>query len=248
MTTQSTVLIRIEDIDQSFLPGGQFDPKSKNHYTLVEDKFKRDGGADGFFTDVQFDGLVVQISPNSDAEKELNDCIELLQLGGYAPAIHRMKPLLDKYPYNINLLYNYGMALRETGNVEPSINILKKATDICPNHVHAWVALAVSYQTIDDKEKSLAAAQQAMQQDEDDPFVLRTIGYILESMGKNADATRYLEKALTLAPNDPQIHFVLGKIKSPTDPAAAKSHLKKVIQNAPGTSLSTMAEQLISGI
>ena len=65
MTEQSTVLLRIEDIDQAFLPGGSFDPQSENHYDLVIEKFKQDYSADGFFIDVQFDGLVVQISPNS---------------------------------------------------------------------------------------------------------------------------------------------------------------------------------------
>ena len=248
MTEQSTVLLRIEDIDQAFLPGGSFDPQSENHYDLVIEKFKQDYSADGFFIDVQFDGLVVQISPNSEAEKELNDCIELLQLGGFQPAIHRLNPLLKKHPYNINLLYNYGMALREVGDVEQSIEILKKATNVSPNHVHARVALAVSYQTIGDQKKSLKAAQQALQIDDEDPYVLRTIGYILESSGETDDAKGYLEKALTLIPNDPQIHLTLGKIKSATDSTAAKNHFKHVTNIAPGTSLSAMAEQLSASL
>ena len=244
MIEQTTALVNIEDIDQSFLPGGKFDPKSEQHYKLVEEKFRREGGADGLFTDVHFDGLVVQVTPNSEAGQELKECIELLQLGGYNPSIHRLKPLLERYPYNINLLYNYGMALREVGQVEQSIDVLRSATEIDPNHVHAWVALAVSNQTVGNKDDALQAAKQALILDDNDPFVLHTIGFILESTGDLEGAAPYLEKTLLLSPNDPQAHLTLGKIKSATDPTAAKQHFKNAAMHAPGTSLSTLAESL----
>lgn len=244
MTEQTTALINLEDIDQSFLPGGKFDLKSEQHYKLVEDKFRRDGGADGLFTDVNFDGLVVQVSPNSEAEKELLECIELLQLGGYNPAIHRLALLLEKYPNNIHALYNYGMALREVGKVDQSIDVLHTATEIVPNHVHAWVALAVSNQTVGNKEAALQAANKALILDDNDPFVLCTIGFILESTGDLEGATRHLEKTLKLSPNNAQAHLTLGKIKSTTDTTAAQEHFANAALYAPGTSLSTLAENL----
>ena len=65
-----SALLRIEDIDQSFLPGGQFDPSDTKHVELVVEKYRREGGIDCFFTDVHFDGLVIQISRNQT--KKLN--------------------------------------------------------------------------------------------------------------------------------------------------------------------------------
>ena len=52
---------------QSFLPGGQFDPTQEQHVALIIDHFRREGGAKGLFTDVHFDGVVIQISVNEAA-------------------------------------------------------------------------------------------------------------------------------------------------------------------------------------
>lgn len=241
-----TVLLEINDIDHSFLPGGKFDPADENHLDLIVDKFRRDRGAEGFFADVHCDGLVVQITRNEEAEKELADCIELLKLGGFKPALHRLKPLLEKYPYHRDLLYNYGMALREIGEVEESIEILSRATEIAPDHDHAWVALSVSNQTIGRIDDALSAINKAFELDPEDPFVLRTLGYLLESKGDLDTATIHLEKVLQLSPSDPQAHLVLGKIKSSTSPKDAAGHFKQVLKNAPGSPMASLANDLMN--
>lgn len=248
MGTINSVLFKIEDIDQSFLPGGKFDPTNEQHADLVIEKYRRDGGADGYFTDVQFDGLVIQISPNADAEKELKDCIEILQLGGFRPAMHRMQPLIKKYPYNIHLLYNYGMALREVGEVEESIDVLSRATNVAPSHVHCWVALAVSYQTVGNDQEALKAAESAYQLDNTDSFVLRTLGYILQSIGEVETAKVHLERVLEISPDDAQTHWVLGNIKQTSSPQDAKHHYKKVVEYAPGSSLSALAIDMMENL
>ena len=240
-----TVLLEINDIDHSFLPDGKFDPADETHIDLIVDKFRRDRGAEGFFADVHCDGLVVQITRNEEAEKELADCIELFQLGGFKPALHRLKPLLEKYPYHRDLLYNYGMALREVGEVEESIQLLDRATKIAPDHSHAWVALSVSNQTIGRIDDALAAINRAFEIDGEDPFVLRTLGYLLESKGELEKASIHLEKVLQLSPSDPQAHLVLGKIKSSTSPEDAADHFKWVQKNAPGSPMASLASDLL---
>jgi len=242
---EASVLVRIEDIDQSFLPGGKFDPSNTSHVELVIEKYRRDGGVDGFFSDVHFDGLVVQISQNQEAEQELESCIELFSLGGYKPALHRLEPLLDEYPYHIDLLFNCGMAHREIGEANQSIDLLMRAIAIKPDHVHAWVALAVSYQSARELEKAIEAAKTAYELREDDPYVLRTYGSLLEANGDVGNATTILEQAIQLMPDDPQSHLMLGKIKASTHPDAAKKHFRKVTDFAPGTTLSEIANGMI---
>ena len=244
----NSVLLKIEDIDQYFLPNGKYDPTDETHINLVIEKFRRDGSADGFFTNVHFDGSVVQVEPNDKAEKELQECIEILQLGGYRPALHRLTSLLEHYPYHVHLLYNCGMAFRELGQVEKSIELLTKATDVAPDHVNAWVALAVSHQTVGASEQALAAANKAFEIDGNDPFVLRTLGYLLESTGHVNEAIIHLEKALELSPRDPQVHLVLGKINSSKSPEEARKHLLQVLEYAPGSSMSSQAQSLIDSI
>lgn len=237
-----SALLRIEDIDQSFLPGGQFDPSDTKHVELVVEKYRREGGIDCFFTDVHFDGLVIQISRNKEAEQELESCIELFSLGGYKPALHRLEPLLDKYPYHIDLLFNCGMAFREIGEPRKSIDLLTRATTLKSDHVHAWVALAVSHQSARELDKATEAAKTAYELKDSDPYVLRTYGSLLEANGDVESATTILEQAIRLMPDDSQSHLILGKIKASSDPGAAKRHFLKVTDSVPGSTLSEIAE------
>ena len=248
MNNPDNVLIEIDNIDQSFLPGGKFDPTDETHINLVIDHFRRDGQSEGLFTNVHFDGLVLQVSRSSEAEKELKDCIELLQLGGFKPAIHRMEVLLDEYPYNIHVLYNLGMALRESRRAEESIAILTRATEVAPQHTLSWVALAVSHQTMGSTKNSLQAALHAHTLDPNDLFVLRTLGYLYEVIGDTDAAMGYLQQVLVKTPQDAQSHLVMGRIKMSSDPAVAKEHFELVKQHAPGTGLAGQAEELLGRI
>lgn len=245
MTSPHEVLIDINDVDQSFLPGGKFDPENETHIGLVIDKFRREGQADGYFTNVHFDGLVIQVSRSTEEEQELNDCIQLLKLGGYKPAIQRLEALLDKYPYHIDVLYNLGMALRESKHPQESINILTRATEAAPEHARSWVALAVSQQTVGNTEGALQAAQQAYALDPNDLYVQRTLAYLYEASGDADAAMPFLRKVLAHAPKDAQSHLVMGRIKMAKDPAGAMEHLELVKTHAPGSALAAQAEELL---
>ncbi len=248
MTQPTTVMIALGDVGQHLLPGDEYSQDDTRYAAILVDNFQRDYGSAGLFGDVYFDGLVVQVSQNSDAEKEFSACIELLQLGGYKPAVARLGVLLERYPYHSGLLYNIGMAYREMGDIEKSLELLERLRQIAPDHTHGAAALAVSLYSARRLEEALEVIQQAYADAPNDPFVGRTYGTLLASAGKRDEALTTLARTLELMPDDAQSHLTLGQLLLESEPARAKHHLEAVLRLASGSSLAEMAAQMLEGL
>ena len=100
-----------------------------------------------------------------------------------------------------------------------------------PKHIVALNDLAWAYQQEKDP-RALAIAERAYQQQAANPAVLDTLGWILLEGGSTARALPMLQKAVTLAPDAPEIRYHLGA-------ALAKSGDKKTARQ--------QLEQLLAG-
>jgi len=114
---------------------------------------------------------------------------------------------------------NLGIMLYYLGDLESAIAAHRRATELAPNYHLGWSNLgdalwadAQPAAAADAFATAEALAIEALLVNPNDPGVLMDLAWIKAMLDQRDDASKLIEKALSLAPNDPYVHYIDGLI------------------------------------
>ena len=112
-----------------------------------------------------------------------------------------------------DLLYRRGGSFERLGEYEKSDKDLLEALKIIPNNSYVLNYLAYSWlergQNIN---KAILMLEKAYKENENDPYIIDSVGWGYFLVGKYNDAEKYMRRALELMPNDPIVNDHYGDI------------------------------------
>ena len=112
-----------------------------------------------------------------------------------------------------DLLYRRGGSFERIGQYEKSDKDLLEALKIIPNNSYVLNYLAYSWlergQNIN---KAILMLEKAYKENENDPYIIDSVGWGYFLVGKYNDAEKYMRRAIELMPNDPIVNDHYGDI------------------------------------
>ncbi|GAB7539349.1 tetratricopeptide repeat protein [Burkholderia sp. 3C] len=143
------------------------------------------------------------------------NCGYALQMGGrHAEAIVPYRRVLELMPDWPSLRNNLAIAVRITGG-DPAeeLALLEQAVAANPRDEQAWINLVVSYRARYDLERSVAAAERALELAPDSALAQNNASCAYKEAQRWDDAERCAQRALALSPDDETFRFNLGIIQ-----------------------------------
>jgi len=126
----------------------------------------------------------------------------------YTKAREEYVTALTLYPYDAQLLSDYGYFCYRRGNLERSEEYLRRAVEVDPFLDIAWINLGVTLAEMERYKESLRCFEQVRPE----PEALANLGTILARQGKYDEAREALEEAIRLDPNLIEAQDVLDSI------------------------------------
>jgi len=155
--------------------------------------------------------IEVHWTPSSEKANPLTAAISMLEKGEYAPAVLTLRFLLSVRPDDVEVLYNLGMALSDTGQLDEAVSRLQRAVELAPTFADARIALGTALQRQGKDAAALDAFKEAVAQKPDNSTGQRNYGACLLKTGKMQEAVEHLRKAMELDSNDQQTWFGLAQ-------------------------------------
>lgn len=158
---------------------------------------------------------LAQMSPNSEAQgvRIAQAEAELLRdLKRYAEVFEVFAKALERYPDNLELLYDRAMAAEKLDRLDVLEQDLRRMIELKPDYAHAYNALGY---TLADRTQRLDEAvellQKALNLAPNDPFILDSMGWALFKVKRYGEAVEFLRRAYAGRP-DPEIAAHLGEV------------------------------------
>ena len=122
--------------------------------------------------------------------------------------------IMDKDDLNYaDLLYRRGGSFERIGKYEKSDKDLLNALKIIPNNSYVLNYLAYSWlERNQNINKAILMLEKAYKENENDPYIIDSVGWGYFLVGKYNDAEKYMRRALELMPNDPIVNDHYGDI------------------------------------
>ena len=122
--------------------------------------------------------------------------------------------LMDRDELNYaDLLYRRGGSFERIGKYEESDKDLLDALKIIPNNSYVLNYLAYSWlERNQNINKAILMLEKAYKENENDPYIIDSVGWGYFLVGKYKDAEKYMRRALELMPNDPIVNDHYGDI------------------------------------
>jgi len=114
-------------------------------------------------------------------------------------------------PNDVNLLYNLGMALSDTGQLDDAVNHLRRAVTLADDFTNARIALGVALQRQGKNTEAIAVLNEAVNTDRDNPWAHRNLGACLAKAGRTEEALEHLRRATVLNPKDQHAMYGLAE-------------------------------------
>ncbi len=112
-----------------------------------------------------------------------------------------------------DLLYRRGGSFERIGQYEKSDKDLLEALKIIPDNSYVLNYLAYSWLERDQNiNKAILMLEKAYKENENDPYIIDSVGWGYFLVGKYSDAEKYMRRALELMPNDPIVNDHYGDI------------------------------------
>lgn len=172
-------------------------------------EFKRFGG----WSAIEVDAHVIEVNwtPDREPADPLAQVVEKLTRGDYPGAITLLRLFLSDRPNDVTLLFNLGMALSDTGQLDDAVNHLRRAATLAVDFTNARVALGVALQRQGKNTEAIAVLNEAVARDPGNPWAQRNLGACLFKAGRTKEAEEYLRQATLLDPKDQQAMFGLAE-------------------------------------
>ena len=133
--------------------------------------------------------------------------------GDKIKAISTLEAAISLYPDNIQLLYEYGIALDRNGLFEKAMMSMERVLELSPDHPDALNYIGYTWADQDiNLDKALDYIQKASAQKPENGYIVDSLGWVYFRLGEYDKAVEELERALLLEPNDPHIHEHLGDV------------------------------------
>jgi tetratricopeptide (TPR) repeat protein len=130
----------------------------------------------------------------------------------YQGAFDLLGQSLQKMPDNPDLLYDYAMAAEKVNKVDVLERSLRKLIELRPDHAHAYNALGYTFADRNERlPEAYGLIEQALKLSPNDAFIMDSMGWVLFRMGRNQEATDYLQRAYNTRP-DGDIAAHLGEV------------------------------------
>ncbi|MES2537736.1 MAG: tetratricopeptide repeat protein [Pseudomonadota bacterium] len=119
---------------------------------------------------------------------------------------------LQRFPNNVDLLYDYAMLAEKLNKLDIMETSLRKMIAIAPNNHNAYNALGYSLAERNIRlPEAFTLIEKALQLAPDDPFIIDSMGWVQFRLGRLAEAEALLRRAYALRP-DAEIAVHLGEV------------------------------------
>ena len=140
---------------------------------------------------------------------------DYVELGDFADADKWFSKSIEFDPSNVMAWYYLGRTKYNENRVEEAIAAFQHCLQLDPKHVKAEDNLGLSYQAVQRRDEAMRAFQNAIDWQGDTPrnagpFI--DMGALLLEDDQAADAVRYLEKAVAIAPDESKHTYNLAKL------------------------------------
>lgn len=165
----------------------------------------------------------------------------LLMTGEFEAAVGPLQTSLD-IQQDVYYLSALGSVYYYLGDFEKSANIQRRATELLPQANFAWLNLGDALRFSSDRQQSDVAYRRAVEKSDEllstnpsSAFDLYVKAWATATIGDDHQARVLIERAIELAPGDPNVHFydALLKIKSGQRDAAIESLTTAASQGYP---------------
>lgn len=152
----------------------------------------------------------------------------------YREALEMLNAALERMPDNNELLYARALLAERLDMLALVERDLRAILAREPKNANALNALGYTLADRTDRyEEAEGLLMQALEQKPDDPFILDSVGWLYYRQGKNAEAIRYLKRALSIR-SDAEIAAHLGEVLWVTgDRHEAESVWTRALQDTP---------------
>lgn len=118
----------------------------------------------------------------------------------------------DKYPDDVNLLYDQSMAADKLDRLDEMERLLRRVIALKPDHHHAYNALGYSLAERNLRlDEARTLIQKALELSPGEPFITDSLGWVEFRLGNRAEALRLLRAAYQARP-DTEIAAHLGEV------------------------------------
>jgi tetratricopeptide (TPR) repeat protein len=145
--------------------------------------------------------LPKEIDPSQDALiYAAGEAASALAQDNSAKALAALPSLLKDYPGTPYLHYAYGKALASAGWEEEALQQQREETGVSPKSALPWIEISQLELRLQHSQEALHAAEAAVQRAPDSSASLRTLGEVLQALGKKEKAAKELALAENLEP------------------------------------------------
>jgi FimV-like protein len=127
-----------------------------------------------------------------------------------ATGVISARRLKHKVPKEAAKAFKKAHSLFESGDMDGSLDFLKRATEVDPEYIEAWNNLGCRLMMKHQLPDALSAFQRALAIDPEAPFVHTNLGIVLMMLGKPGEAEQEARKAAAIDPTDKKARYVLG--------------------------------------
>lgn len=165
---------------------------------------------------------------------------DYVMLSDYIDADKWFSQVVAEAPGDSDAWYLLGRTKYNESQYQSAIDALQHALTLRPKYVEAENNIGLAWKELDDRGKASAAFQNAIDWQGDSPVDAQpflNLGTLLAESGDYEPAIADLNKAASLAPQNPAVHEELGKVyQSMNKLAQAQSELEQAVALAPDTS------------
>jgi tetratricopeptide (TPR) repeat protein len=150
-------------------------------------------------------------------------------------AISLLEEAVRNDPCNPDALVAWGRCLEKLGRTEDAVAKYESALLLPITHMNAYYYLALIYEKQKDFKKSIQLLKQCLGLDKAHFGATLHLATLLANAGEASKAKKYFNHALKLEPENPAVHFGLGKlIHASTDNIdQAEAHFRRVLEKEP---------------
>jgi tetratricopeptide (TPR) repeat protein len=156
-----------------------------------------------------------EVDPSQDALiSAAGEAASAIAQNNSPKALATFPNLLKDYPTTPYLHYAYGKALASAGMSEEALKQQREETGVSPKSVLPWIEISQLQLHLQRPQEALHAAEEAVQQSPNSSASHKTMGQVLQALGRKEKAAAELALAEELAPEKPPAEERLAQLYS----------------------------------
>ena len=186
--------------------------------------------------------IAVSWSPDPARPTPMDVIVGKLHRGQKAGVIQLMEILLSRYPDDLELLSNLGIALSDTGKLDAAERHLRRVVELAPRFANGLSALGVALSRQQKSTEAVEVLASAVELEPENSWPRRNYGVTLLKLGRHAEAIKQLKRAVALQPDDQRAWVALGDaLRLSGETKAAKSAYSQAIALSPHNDFAEVA-------